>query len=851
MALFKFASQTRREQSLASVIPITSHVAPTVARTRAGHYVQTLRVSGASFESADDEDLNNWHLRLNVLWRNLASPHVALWTHIVRERDRSYPQGQFDIPFAAGLDAKYREKMAGETLMRNQLFVSVVYQPQVGRIGSAALGLMKKADATAAAAEIKDSLDLCAKLLRQLTDGLARYDVEVLGIYTDAKGRMCSSLMEFYGYLVNGTWSRMVLPRGPLNEAVGAVRPLIGTETIEFRSATSTRYAAMVGIKEYPTPTPPGVLNTLLTAPFPLVLSQSFTFIPKPTALNLIQRQIRRMNASGDLAASQQAELHDALDDLTSNRFVMGDHHFTLQVRGEAFEGTAAAATEQRIKHLNDNVSAALVMLGDTGMVAVREDAALEASFLAQLPGNFSFRPRKAPITSRNFAAFAPMHNYPSGRAWGNHWGQALMTLSTSAQSPYFMSLHASDPRLPDGGTRKDVGHMIGFGPTGGGKTVLLGFAICRATQFGARQVVFDVNEGLHILVRALGGPYLPFKNGRPTGSNPLLLDPTPGNIEFLRRWLRRLARRTPGEVLTVRHEAELDAALRGTMQLPQPTRRLSRLVEFLPDTDPEGMHARLARWTVEGDYGWVFDNEADDVVPLLASGAPIIGFDVTDLLANDIVRDPAAMYLLHLVEQMLDGSRFICWMDEFNSFLQDEASFEPFAEKALEKWRKREGVFSSFTQSVSHALRSKIARAIIEQTPTKIFLPNPEADYVEYTEGLSLTDREFNLIKTELEPGSRMMLVKQGHVSVVCKLDLKGFDYELAVISGTSSNVALMHELIALHGESPDAWLPHFREAVATRRLLASTKPPPSFDADLASLPALTLTSKDQRHAA
>ena len=54
-----------------------------------------------------------------------------------------------------------------------------------------------------------------------------------------------------------------------------------------------------------------------------------------------------------------------------------------------------------------------------------------------------------------------------------------------------------------------------------------------------------------------------------------------------------------------------------------------------------------------------------------------------------------------------------------------------------------------------------------------------------EYIEGFGLTEREFKLIKEQLEPGSRMFLVKQGHHSVVCQLDLKGFDAELAVISG------------------------------------------------------------------
>jgi type IV secretion system protein VirB4 len=114
-------------------------------------------------------------------------------------------------------------------------------------------------------------------------------------------------------------------------------------------------------------------------------------------------------------------------------------------------------------------------------------------------------------------------------------------------------------------------------------------------------------------------------------------------------------------------------------------------------------------------------------------------------------------------------------------------------------------------TQSASDVLDSGISRTIIEQTPTKVFFPNGDADAKEYMEGFGLTEREFRLVKQELEPGSRMFLVKQGHHSIVCQLDLKGFDGELAVISGRASEVARMHEIIAEVGSDPAAWLPVF----------------------------------------
>ncbi len=229
-------------------------------------------------------------------------------------------------------------------------------------------------------------------------------------------------------------------------------------------------------------------------------------------------------------------------------------------------------------------------------MLVAREDLALEAAFWAQFPGNFPVRPRKAPITSRNFAAMAPLHNFPVGRATGNHWGDALCLFVTSARSPYYFSLHASDPRDPDGGSRKDTGHTLICGPTGSGKTVLIGFLISMLDRQGVTQVVLDKDRGLEILVRALGGEYLPLKNGVATGFNPLQLPGTPANVEFLKSWLRELsAGPAQRRGNSVREAADLDQALCGTLALEPAERRLSRLVEFLDPTDPEGLHARLA----------------------------------------------------------------------------------------------------------------------------------------------------------------------------------------------------------------------------------------------------------------
>ena len=87
--------RVRRELIAARHVPYTALVSPTVARTEQGDYVQAFRVAGLAFESIDEESVNAWHERLNALWRNLASPQLAVWVHVLRRRERGYPAGSF------------------------------------------------------------------------------------------------------------------------------------------------------------------------------------------------------------------------------------------------------------------------------------------------------------------------------------------------------------------------------------------------------------------------------------------------------------------------------------------------------------------------------------------------------------------------------------------------------------------------------------------------------------------------------------------------------------------------------------------------------------------------------------
>ena len=180
--------------------------------------------------------------------------------------------------FAEELDSRYPPRLRKETLMLNELYLAVLYRPIAGTAPSLLSRLLAKSRQEGKREELADSLDACEKLAQTLAASLTRYEPESWSA-TGTTARLFVRA-RYLGLLINGEWQRMPMPRGPLNHVLAECAAVFGTEAIEYRRHR-TRVGAMLGIKEYPTPTVVGMFNRLLSAPLPFVLTQSFTFLTK------------------------------------------------------------------------------------------------------------------------------------------------------------------------------------------------------------------------------------------------------------------------------------------------------------------------------------------------------------------------------------------------------------------------------------------------------------------------------------------------------------------------------------------------------------------------------------------
>jgi len=774
-----------RELEPETFIPYVRHLDDTVIALDSRALMVMIALDGVSFETADVFDLNGLCRDLNTLYRNIADERMALWSHIIRRRDNEYPEGTFLNPFSAELNAKYRTRMVNEDLFRNDLYLTLVWFPGRDPAERVAALLARLRAARRKRTEVdEDALKQLRDKVVDVIAGLKRFRPRVLSLY-ERDGLIFSEPSEVLHQIIGGRREPIPLTQGRISSAIYSDRVIFGRETAEIRHEANTVYAGMFGFKEYPARTRPGMLSGVLTTPFELVLSQSFSFLSKTDARGVMGRKQNQMVSAGDKAASQIVELGEAMDDLESNRFVMGDHHLTLAVFAPS------------VKELAENMAKARSDLTSGGAVVAREDLGLEAAWWAQLPGNRRFRARSGAITSRNFAALAPFHSFPLGQKDGNEWGPAVALLKTASSSPFYFNFHYGD-----------LGNTFICGPSGSGKTVILNFMLSQLEKHEPHMVFFDKDRGADLFVRAAGGTYLPLRNGRPTGCAPLkALELIPANRVFLAQWIARLVTPRSAE-LSSADLRDIAGAIDGLADLPVRQRTIGALRTFLNNTDPEGIATRLRRWERGGALGWVFDNEKDDI----GIGARFLGYDMTDFLDNEEIRTPLMAYLFHRVEELIDGRRIIIVIDEFWKALQDEG-FRDLAENKLKTIRKQNGLMLFATQSPRDAITSPIAHTIIEQCPTQIFLPNPRGNHGDYVSGFKLTEREYELIARELSLESRRFIIKQGHNSVVAELNLGGFEDELAVLSGRTANVELADAIRAEVGDDRDKWLPLFHE--------------------------------------
>lgn len=791
---------------IAEFLPLSTHVSPTVLKTTGGDFLLVWRLGGLPFVGREEWEIEHRHNGFNRLLQTLRAPdfvNVAFWVHDVRRRRRLKDHSRFHQSFNQQMSDAYYEALSTQKLMQNELYLTMLYRPIV----SGKRFAEKSSDIGRLESQQLDAVNTMLELAGNVEAVLKDYAPYRLGMYEAGNGVVFSEALELYGYLLNRIDEPVPVLDAPVYNYLAISKQRFSSKTGDFVITTPegrNHFGALLNIKEYTDSTYPGILNGLKYLDFEYVITHSFSPMGRQDALKALDRTKGMMVSSGDKAFSQIAELDHAMDQLASGNFVLGEYHFSMAIYASSQEA------------LSQQIATTRAELSNAGFVTVKEDLAVTAAFYAQFPGNWKYRTRLANVSSLNFLGLSPLHNFATGKKENNPWGDCVTTLQTTNGQAYYFNFHATHPTENSLGEKAIANTMV-IGKSGTGKTALINFLLSQVQKLAPPPTIFffDKDRGAEIFVRACGGNYLALENGKPTGFNPFQCEHTEANVQFLAELVKVMVGKS---LYSSREEEDIFRAVESILDTPMHLRTMTNFQKSLPNMGDDGLFIRMRKWTGGNSLGWVFDNPVDTID---LGKANIIGFDYTELIDNPEARVPVINYLLHKLEALIDGRPLIYVMDEFWKILDGKGGLKDFAKNKQKTIRKQNGLGIFATQSPEDALASDIAAALIEQTATMILLPNPNASRDDYVGGLKLTDAEYQVV-VSLDERSRCFLVKQGHASAVCQLNLRGMDDALAVISASTDNIEIMHEVLSQRAEAegvpvdalrPEQWLGDFYE--------------------------------------
>ncbi|MQW86663.1 VirB4 family type IV secretion/conjugal transfer ATPase [Sinorhizobium saheli] len=772
------------ERSGEIYLPYVGHLSDHVVLLEDGSIMTMAHIRGLPFELEGVEVRNARCRAFNTLLRNIADDNVSISAHLVRHNDvPSPPARQFRSAFASRLSEAFERRVLSGKLFRNDHFITLIVFPRapLGKLSGRFTRSYKRKEYDLAT-QVRNLEDLW----HVIAGALDAYGVRRLGI-REKDDVLFSEIGEALRLIMTCRFTPVPVVSGSLGASIYTDRVICGKRALEIRAPQGSYVGSILSFREYPAKTRPGMLNTLLSADFPLVLSQSFSFLTRAQAHAKLSLKSSQMMSSGDKAITQIDELVEAEDALASNEFVMGSHHLSLCVYAD------------NLNSLSDHAARARTRLTDAGAVIVQESIGMEAAYWSQLPGNYKWRTRPGAVTSRNFAGLVSFENFPGGNAAG-HWGNAVARFRTNGGTPFDYVPHEND-----------VGMTAIFGPIGTGKTTLMTFTLAMLEQSVVQRngaiVFFDKDRGGELLVRATGGTYLALRRGAPSGLAPLRgLPNTSASRDFLREWIVGLIETDGRGGITPEENRRLERGIVRQLSFEPGMRSLAGLREFLLHGPSEGAGARLERWCRGNALGWAFDGEVDEV----RLDASVTGFDMTQLLEYEEVCAPAAAYLLHRVGTVVDGRRFVMSCDEFRFYLLNP-QFSAVVDKFLLTVRKNNGMLILATQQPEHVLESSVGASLVAQCMTKIFYPSPTADRSAYIGGLKCTEQEFQAIREDMTVGSRKFLLKRESGSVICEFDLRQMREYVAVLSGRANTVRFADQLRQTYGEDSSMWLDEF----------------------------------------
>lgn len=777
------------EANFERLIPFSSVIDDGIVVTKDYLLCCTYELGGISFECESDENLEIKNQALNMAFKAFANEPISFYFHNARHSISDRFISKFDNPYLKDIDEAYYRGFKEGSLFKNSMFLTLVFNP----LGKLERKTFEKSSFDTKKQELKIFMQKFGEYLLRLESNLKDFKCKKLGSY-EQDGNTYSSQLEFYNFLLGGKFKPIRILQSPiymyLTGNLNSMYFNYDMAQLNYNDDTK-RFCRIIEIKDYTNATFAGILDGLMYLKAEYLITQSYQPLAKIDAKGALNKQRKQLIASQDDAVSQVEELDIALDSLSSGEISFGKYHFEIAIYADS------------VKKCKDDANDVITRLNELGFMATIANIALPSAYFSCIPCNFAIRPRVNLLSSVNYSSLIALHNFDSGKREKNCWGQAVTMLKTPNGSPYYMNFHQSS-----GDTKDDFGELylansLILGQSGGGKTVFMNFTFNQMLKYADKStfpsnmpdenkkftaVYLDKDKGALGNILCAGGRYIAIENGSPTGFNPFMVESTQENVRQLKN-LMKLCVTRKGEILNTKEEKKLSDAVDFIMtqfEIKERKYPISLLLENLTEdiNDNNSLKSRLLAFKKGKQFGWVFDNEND--ILDFPDDIQVYGIDGTEFLDDSDVSGILSYFILWRVMNLADGRRLCVDIDEAWKWLENEVVALEVKNK-FKTIRKQNGFLRLATQSVEDFLRLPIAKTLIEQSATKVFLPNPLAKQDDYVNGLNLSQEEYEIIR-DFQPVKRQFLVKRQDEKVICTLDLSSLGKENLMILSTGA---------------------------------------------------------------
>lgn len=610
------------------------------------------------------------------------------------------------------------------------------------------------------------------EFISQLSGGIT--GIRQLGVYED-NNILYSEILEHLQYCISGTDNPVLFPMDGMSSVDNILSEDYYMGTVPYLGDTETgNYIKIIAIDGFPEYSSPDILSSIALLPREYRWSTRFITLDRQSALSEIDSARKRWRqkergfvaqllnntnpSKVDLDAVSMVE--DALlasKQVESGQFSYGYYSANIIVRGRS-----VVEVEEKAIYIAEQIRL-------KGFKARIESINTNEAYIGSLPSHFLENVRRPLICSINFCDFLPISQIYEGNRFcpcdlypPN--SPSLITTVTNGRTPFNFNLHVGD-----------LGHTFIAGMSGGGKSYLLGVLALFLDKYKNMQInVFDVGYSMMPLCHAMNGSHQPLslENNADksvyTNEN-VCFNPVGSLITSIegRAWLLDEFFSAIYELNNIKYTAALRSKLKEAVDGIVENMELdgsADLSEILFTAQlSEEEKAILSMYSSSEPVGKFFDSKEDSF-----KDSNFRVWDMERLMTmNSRYTIPLLMYLFFRIEisvkrkasvEKNEHGEDVVISSDPSVIIIDEAWVmlkDPLFRTKIEEWlrtlRKYNCSIIMATQNIKELDDSGILPLVIDNCPTKIFLPNSNASNPKvkkiYEDAMGLTEKDVYII--------------------------------------------------------------------------------------------------------